>query len=169
MKTYGSEPDVDDGAIEIGIAEYAVTPNGDELSTFGLGSCVAVALHDPGSGVSGLAHVMLPRAQADDGGEDLGKFADTAVKAMLSEMAELGADRDGVRAKVVGGSEMFDFSGIAEGVGRRNVEAVERELESRGIPIEAEDVGGDHGRSVRFDGATGTLMMKTAEDGETEL
>jgi chemotaxis protein CheD len=169
MKTYGSEADVDDGAIEIGIAEYAVTPNGAELSTFGLGSCVAVALHDPDSGVSALAHVMLPRKGGSDDGDSPGKFADTAVKAMLSEMAEQGADRGNVRAKVVGGSEMFDFSGIAEGVGRRNVEAVERELESHDIPIEAEDVGGDHGRSVRFDGETGTLVLKTAEDGETEI
>jgi chemotaxis protein CheD len=169
MKTYGTEASVDDGAIEIGIAEYAVTPNGAELSTFGLGSCVAVALYEPDSGVSALAHVMLPRQGGNDDSESLGKFADTAVKAMLSEMAELGADRGEVRAKVVGGSEMFDFSGIAEGVGRRNVEAVKRELDSQDIPIEAEDVGGDHGRSVRFDGATGTLVLKTAEDGETEL
>ena len=169
MKTYGSEPNVHDGAIEIGIAEYAVTPNGDQLSTFGLGSCVAVALYEPESGVSALAHVMLPRAQGSDDGEDVGKFADTAVKAMLTEMADLGADRDEIRAKVVGGSEMFDFSGIAEGVGRRNVEAVKRELDARSIPIEAEDVGGDHGRSVEFDGSTGTLKLKTAEDGVTEL
>jgi chemotaxis protein CheD len=169
MKTYGSEADVEDGAIEIGIAEYAVTPNGAELSTFGLGSCVAVALYDPDSGVSGLAHVMLPRKGGADDSDAIGKFADTAVKAMLAEMAEYGADRDNVRAKVVGGSEMFDFSGIAEGVGRRNVEAVERELDSHDVPIEAEDVGGDHGRSVRFDGDTGTLVLKTAEDGETEL
>jgi chemotaxis protein CheD len=169
MKTYGTEPSVDDAAIEIGIAEYAVTPNGDELSTFGLGSCVAVALHEPASSISALAHVMLPRNQGNRDGDSLGKFADTAVKAMLKEMEEKGADRSEVRAKVVGGSEMFDFSGIAEGVGRRNVESVKRELQTQDIPIEAEDVGGDHGRSVRFDGATGTLLLKTAEDGETEL
>ena len=168
MKTYGSEPSVDDGAIEIGIAEYAVTPNGDQLSTFGLGSCVAVALYEPASGISALAHVMLPEAQGDED-EDDGKFADTAVKAMLTEMDELGANGDNIRAKVVGGSEMFDFSGIAEGVGRRNVEAVKRELDSHAIPIEAEDVGGDHGRSVEFDGSTGTLSLKTAEDGVRDI
>lgn len=169
MKTYGSEPDVDDGAIEIGIAEYAVTPNGDRLSTYGLGSCVAIAMYDLESEVSGLAHVMLPRIRANDDGENAGKFADTAVEAMLGEMVDYGADRGAMRAKVVGGSEMFDFSGIAEGVGRRNVEAVKRELDSRDIPIEAEDVGGDHGRSVEFHGTTGTLELKTAEDGVTEL
>jgi chemotaxis protein CheD len=54
---------VDDGAIEIGIAEYAVTPSGEELSTFGLGSCVAVALYEPDSGVSALAHVYYTRTE----------------------------------------------------------------------------------------------------------
>jgi len=168
MKTSGTDSSVDDGAIEIGIAEYAVSTNGEALSTFGLGSCVAVGLYEPGSGVSALAHVMLPRKGANGDGDPLGKYADTAVKAMLKEMAEAGADRGNVRAKVVGGSEMFDFSGIAEGVGRRNVEAVKRELDAQGIPIEAEDVGGDHGRSVTFDGS-GALVLKTAVDGETEL
>jgi len=169
MKRYGTDPTEDDDGIEIGIAEYAVTTNGTQLSTFGLGSCVAVALYEPSSGVSALAHVMLPRAQSGDQIEEAGKFADTAVEAMLAEMVERGADRDEIRAKIVGGSEMFDFSGIAEGVGRRNIEAVERELEALDVPIEAEDVGGDHGRSVEFDGETGTLALKTAEDGVTEL
>jgi chemotaxis protein CheD len=154
--------------IEIGIAEYAVTDNGSELSTYGLGSCVAIALFDVENEISGLAHVMLPRSDAAEG-EAPGKFADTAVRAMLTEMEELGATKAHVRAKVVGGSEMFDFTGIAEGVGRRNVEAAKKTLKAAGIPIDAEDVGGDHGRSVTFDGETGTLTMKTADDGIEEL
>jgi len=170
MKTYGTEAGTDDGgSLEVGIAEYAVTGNGVKLSTFGLGSCVAIALWEPESGISGLAHIMLPRAQGTGDVDDIGKFADTAIKAMIKEMEGHGADREDLRAKVVGGSEMFDFSGIAEGVGRRNVEAAKRELDRHGVPIEAEDVGGDYGRSVTFHGESGLIELKTAADGITEL
>ena len=171
MKTYGSQPEEGDGGdVEIGIAEYAVTANGVKLSTFGLGSCVAVAIHDGEAGVSGLAHVMLPSdARSGDSVEDVGKYADTAIKAMVAEMEEAGANRESMEAKIAGGSEMFDFSGIAEGVGRRNVEATRNELEALGIPIEAADVGGDYGRSIEFDGETGALKLKTADEDKTEL
>lgn len=171
MKTYGSQPEEGErGEVEIGIAEYAVTENGAKLSTFGLGSCVAVAIHDGEAGVSGLAHVMLPSdARSEDSVEDVGKYADTAIKAMVAEMEEQGADRGHMVAKIAGGSEMFDFSGIAEGVGRRNVEATRRELEALEIPIEAADVGGDYGRSIELDSETGGLKMKTADEDETEL
>jgi chemotaxis protein CheD len=169
MKTYGTESGQSETAtVEVGIAEYAVSGNGDELSTFGLGSCVAVAIHDAEAGVSGLAHVMLPSSENAEG-ESAGKFADTAVGAMVREMEELGAEPKRMRAKLVGGSEMFDFTGIAEGVGKRNVEASRRALKSKGIPVEAEDVGGDHGRSVRLDGSSGVVTLKTADNHRTEL
>ena len=168
-QTQGAESDEPAPAtIEVGIAEYAVTGNGEALSTYGLGSCVAVGLFDVENGVSGLAHVMLPSADTAKGDEP-GKFADTAIRSMVAEMEGLGARKAHIRAKVVGGSEMFDFTGIAEGVGRRNVKAAKRELKQLGIPIDAEDVGGDHGRSVTFDGSTGTLTLKTADDGETDI
>lgn len=154
--------------VEVGIAEYAVSANGDRLSTYGLGSCVAVALHDAETGISGLAHVMLPDSDAAKGDEP-GKFADTAIRSMVADMRERGAKKAHIRAKVIGGSEMFEFTGIAEGVGRRNVEAIRRELKRLGIPIDAEDVGGDHGRSVVFHGATGRLSLRTADGEETEL
>lgn len=157
-----------DDPIDVGIAEYAVSDNGKSLSTYGLGSCVAVALYDTDNGVSGLAHVMLPNSHGNPGDEP-GKFADTAVTAMLAEMRDQGATPANVRAKILGGSEMFEFTGIAEGVGQRNVQAVRDTLETFGIPIDAEDVGGDHGRTVILDGVTGTITLKTASDEVTEL
>ncbi len=169
MRTYGADSDpADRTSVEVGIAEYAVTDDGEELSTYGLGSCVAVVLYDEETGVGGLAHVMLPTAGSADG-ESPGKFADTAVAAMVREMEDRGADVEDMYAKLAGGSEMFEFTGIAQGVGQRNVEAAREALEAKGIPIEAEDVGGEHGRSVRLDGETGDVELKTADSEHEEL
>ena len=32
------------------------------LTTFGLGSCIALILYDPSTSIGGLAHIMLPNA-----------------------------------------------------------------------------------------------------------
>lgn len=46
--------------IAVGMGEVAIGFPGDTLASLGLGSCVAVILHDPVARVAGLAHVMLP-------------------------------------------------------------------------------------------------------------
>ena len=45
--------------IRVKVADYAVAADG-VIATIGLGSCVAIVLHDPTARVGGLAHVLLP-------------------------------------------------------------------------------------------------------------
>jgi len=172
MRTYGSEPGTPTTEpVQVGISEFVVSDQGLTLKAYGLGSCVAVALFDPDATVGALAHVMLPNGDENDS-VDLkpGKFADTAIRAMLRRMVEEGADYTSVEAKIAGGSDMFQFESFGDGVGRRNVQAAKDELEKLGVPIVAEDVGGGRGRTVEFDTATGVLTIRTAsDDGVEEL
>ena len=46
--------------IKVGMADYKVGSNPDALISYGLGSCVGIALFDPVSKVGGLSHIMLP-------------------------------------------------------------------------------------------------------------
>jgi chemotaxis protein CheD len=135
--------------IRIRVAECAVAGTGI-LSTIGLGSCVAIALYDASARVGGLAHILLPDRSTAKVATNLAKFPDTAVPLMLAQMQRLGASRSRVRAKIVGGASMFEGTlepGTAS-IGQRNVEATRQVLTGAGILVEAEDVGGDHGRSV---------------------
>ncbi|XGI83122.1 chemotaxis protein CheD [Halorutilales archaeon Cl-col2-1] len=155
-----SSETTDTSTAKVGIADYTVTDSGDLLTTNGLGSCVGVAVRSNDGSVSGLAHVMLPSSEeVDDDNE--AKFADTAIEAMVDEMRQKGASIGDMTAKIAGGSSMFDFSGD-ESIGERNVAAVRRKLDSLGIPIESQDVGGDSGRSIEFDPETGCLTIKNA-------
>ncbi|ELY47704.1 chemotaxis protein CheD [Natronorubrum bangense] len=173
MKTYGSEP----GAptpVQVGISELVVSEGDDTLKSYGLGSCLAIALYDPDREIGGLAHVMLPDGDAAENSDRKpGKYADTAIRALLRRMVEQGANYTAVEAKIAGGSDMFEFESFGEGVGQRNITAAKAELEKLGVPLIAEDVGGDHGRTVEFTPGTGTLIIKTAdksvEHGVTEL
>ncbi|PSP28208.1 chemotaxis protein CheD [Halobacteriales archaeon QH_2_65_14] len=147
--------------VKVGIAEYEVTTESVALTTSGLGSCVGVALYDGETAAAGLVHVMLPVADEMDDGR-AAKFADTGTELLIAEMEKRGANRRDIEAKIAGGSDMLDFSEGGSGIGDRNVEQVKETLDDHGIPIVAEDIGGDHGRSVRLDASTGDLHVKSA-------
>ena len=67
------------------VADYAVASGDAVISTIGLGSCVAIVLHDPVARVGGLAHVLLPsEAMSRDTG-NRAKFPGTAVPLLVCE------------------------------------------------------------------------------------
>lgn len=150
----------------VGIAEYAVSAEGVPLVTSGLGSCIGLALFDPATDVAGLAHLMLPAAPAVGTGGPA-KFADAGTDRLVEEMAAAGANPARLVAKLAGGSDMLSIAGT--GIGRRNAAAVRETLGEHGIPIVAEDVGGDRGRSLRLEPATGDLVVRSATDGARRL
>ncbi len=161
-----AEPDPE--RIKVGIAEYDVTTDGAVLTTSGLGSCIGLALYDTATGAAGLVHVMLPSAdEVED--SNAAKFADTGTELLVDELVDLGADTANMEAKIAGGSDMLDFSESGDGIGVRNAEKVRDTLAAHDVPIVGEDVGGDHGRSLRFEAATGDLIVKSANSGATTL
>lgn len=146
--------------VRVGVAELDVTSAG-VLTTSGLGSCLGIALYDETTGVAGLAHLMLPSAGESTDGTPA-KFVDTGIPALLSAMAARGADTDAVTAKLAGGSDMYSFAGDDPPIGQRNVEAARATLDRLDVPVVAENVGGNHGRSLRFDAANGELLVRNA-------
>jgi chemotaxis protein CheD len=125
-----------------------------------LGSCVGIILRDPERRVSGLAHIMLPARQRDDRME--GKYADTAIPALLRRLLKSGGRQSSLQALLIGGAQMFPMGNEKlASIGDQNVRASRRILKESRIPIVFEDTGGTSGRSVLFDNATGQVSVKT--------
>ena len=169
-----------DDLVNVGVAEYYVTHNSHVLACFGLGSCVGVALYDGRKKIGGLAHIMLPNSKAITKRGNPGKYADTAIQNMVEKMEKLGSKRRDMRAKAVGGACMFSIPGainprnvpgpaLGMQIGDRNVEAVKVVLKELGIPLMAEDTGGGHGRTMRFDISNGTVTVNSIKHGVMEL
>lgn len=167
-------------SLNVGVAELKVSGNSDHLVSFGLGSCVAVAIFDPGAKVGGLAHVMLPESRGKKPEAMPGKFADTAIPSLVEKLTALGARQKRLRCKIAGGAQMFEIPGAKskEGVyacgpyahiGERNVEAVKHALEEMNIPVVSEDTGGRHGRTVDFDTFSGSLEVSSIFHGRNVL
>jgi chemotaxis protein CheD len=148
----------------VGISDRNVSRAPGAIVTYALGSCVGVALYDEVAKIGGLAHIMLPDSNMIAGGQsNRMKFADTGVADLVAEMRALGARPDRIRAKIVGGANMFRISdgSLIGSIGERNVNEVKKTLGRLGIPIIAEDVGKDYGRTVFFDLVTGNVRVQS--------
>ena len=146
----------------VAIGEYAVTAAGCELVTYGLGSCLGVALFDAAAGVAGLAHIKRPNASGQQTSDDA-VFADTGIRALYNEMQSQGATRRNTVAKLVGGIDTGNRTSlVCTGIGERNIEQADATLAALGIMVVDRDVGGDTVRSVFLDGGSGVLTIETA-------
>jgi len=158
--------------VKVGIADMNIVKGADHIRTSGLGSCVGVVVYDQSREIAGLAHVMLPDSSlAKAGSMNIAKYADTAVRELVNRLIKVGAKQVGLKAKIAGGAQMFQFANSNDlmRIGPRNVEAVKKELSALNISIVAEDVGGNSGRTIEFDPKTGILNIRTVNKGVREL
>lgn len=152
-------------AVVLGLSEWHVADEAEAVLTcLGLGSCVALCLHDVVSGVGGMAHMVLPDSALGRGGQGSAKFVDAAVPLLVAQMLEAGASRTGLTADLVGGARMLSGPGFkgTEHIGARNAEAALGALHGLNLRVRVEETGGTHGRTVRLHVGTGELQVSSA-------
>jgi chemotaxis protein CheD len=143
--------------VRMGEMVISATPT-DELMAMGLGSCIGLAIVDRTAGVAGLAHIVLPESHP---GGDRGKFADTAVPALVEGMRRAGAVVRRMEAAIAGGARMFDMSGGLD-IGARNEQAVRAALAKAKVVLRATETGGNQGRTVRISVGNGVVSVRAA-------
>jgi chemotaxis protein CheD len=157
--------------IVVGVADCQVSNNPDGvLATFALGSCIAIAIHDPVAGIGGLLHFMLPESSIDRGKAQANPFmfADTGIPLLFRGSFERGADRKRLVVHMAGGAQMVDDGGVFN-IGKRNYLAAKKLLWKNGIMIQGEAVGGSTSRTVRLEVSSGRFWMREGGTGEREL
>jgi chemotaxis protein CheD len=153
----------------VGIAELRIARAPQRLKAYGLGSCLAIALYDPQLGLGGLVHSLLPQRRGTDPQDRPPKFVDAAIRLMAAELCRAGADPARLQAKCAGGANMFeeDYLSLMQSIGARNALSARETLRELGIPLVAAEVGGNRGRTVTFDLATGRLLVYCAREDRT--
>lgn len=149
--------------VRVGIADHSIVSFPDRVITMGLGSCIGIALYDKEKKIAGLVHIMLPYSTQFKNIVNPMKYADIGIPGLLSEMLDNGCIKKNIVAKIAGGASMFNFPDkkIISDVGKRNSTAVVETLNSLGIPIIAEDVGGNKGRTMIVETEDGTVLIKS--------
>lgn len=156
---------------KVSIGEFRLAGPAERLIIHGLGSCVALLLHEPRVGVSALGHFLLPSPPSDNAPGIPGRFVATAVPAMVEALRDRGGDPARLLAKVAGAAQMFQYERASEreGVGARNLQATREALEGLGIPIVGEDTGGSYGRTVTVEGGSGRMEVRAVRVEERVL
>lgn len=125
-----------------------------------VGSCMAVCLWDPTSGVGGLLHFLWPdskldpeRAQAEPA-----CYADTGVRMLFEQAGLMGAAKGRCKVRVVGGAEIADRE-QADRWAKRNLLAVRSVLWRAGVFLDGEEVGGTKARRATLSVSNGELFV----------
>jgi chemotaxis protein CheD len=149
--------------IIVKVADWAAERGDSVLVTMGLGSCVAIMLHDPQARAGAMAHVLLPSRSLARDVSNLAKFPETAVPLLVERLRGMGAEPRRLVAKLAGGASMFSqlmTPGTIQ-MGERNVVASRNALRAAGIPVVREAVGGERGRTIRFHVGDGRVEIRS--------
>jgi chemotaxis protein CheD len=137
--------------IKVGLGILVATDErGKGLSALGLGSCIGVAAYDPVAKVAGMVHVMLPDSAVASAPGPAGKYADTAIPALLDAMRRFGAEPRRLVVKIAGGAQMFASGAGNLNIGARNAVAVRAALAKVGLKVAAAETGGTFGRTLEL-------------------
>ena len=151
----------------VGIADMMVSADpAAEIITYSLGSCLGITVYDPVRQVGGLLHVMLPTAanvlHAGQAASNPLMYVDTGVPKFLNALLRQGADKGRLEIKVCGGAHLQFLIDADPGfrVGEHNYQAFRRLLSQNGLNLKAEDVGGDHPRTMSLAIDSGDVFIR---------
>ncbi len=142
----------------------------DLLITYSLGSCIAVIIFDPLASVGGMLHYMLPESSLDPekAKKNPSMFADTGITRLFKNSYQMGAKKENIVVKSVGGAQMLDPNGIFN-IGKRNYLAMRKIFWKNNVAIAAEHVGGEVNHTVRLEMDSGRVIVKVGTGSEIEI
>lgn len=146
----------------VGISDAKVSVDRDAvLTTFSLGSCIAVTLYDPVRMVAGMLHFQLPTSTMDvqRAKQNPLMFADTGFAHLLAEVTRHGGEKKRLKVRMAGAAQMLNDTNLFD-IGRRNHAAMRKILWQHGLFIDAEHIGGNAPRTMYLAVADGSVKIK---------
>lgn len=137
----------------------------DEMVSTVLGSCVSACIFDPRRRIGGMNHFMLPEASGSGGPRDdwslvvgrAARYGNDAMEQLINAILRAGGQRADLEVKIFGGgrvlSQMTD-------VGSRNIDFVQRYIETEGLRLTASDLGDVYPRQVQFFPTSGRVRVR---------
>ncbi len=155
--------------VSLSPAEYYASSESVTISTL-LGSCVAACLFDPARRIVGMNHFLLGNRRyarsIPVSASDAGRYGVHAMELLINEMMRLGANRRNLRAKAFGGAVLMSSTSEAGNffcVGEVNARFIREFLAAEGIPLLAEDLGGEQGRVIHFANGDYEVLVRKIE------
>lgn len=125
-----------------------------------LGSGMSVCLFDSDSRLGGMNHYEMPRAEEKVNAT--AHYGNVAMETLLKMMQRAGVGISRLQAQVFGGAFNSRFSN--HDIGLENYRTAREILEDNRIKVIAFDVGGQQGRELYFNAATGGCFVRTVSE-----
>ena len=148
--------------VVVGVGDMGASNNPSiTLSTYALGSCVAVIVYDPVVRAGGLLHLMLPDSSIspDKAVSQPAMFADTGIPLLFKALAGLKANPMYYRIFLAGGASVLCGNDNFK-IGERNIQATGAILARMRLSARYTALGGTSNRTVHLNVATGAITMK---------
>jgi len=130
----------------------------DEMITTVLGSCISACIRDPGSGIGGMNHFMLPASKNMDITDgSAARYGNFAMEKLINEILKNGGQRKNLEVKLFGGGQVL--ANMTD-IGKRNIDFALEYLQLEGLNLVAEDLGDRYPRKVQFCPFSGATRMK---------
>lgn len=155
--------------VVVGVGDMGVSNNVQiTLSTYALGSCVAVVVYDPIAKVGGLLHLMLPDSSISPGKASTqpAMFADTGMPLLFRSLSGLKVDFPRLRIFLAGGANVLCDADTFR-IGERNIRATSDYLAKNGLIVRHSSLGGSINRTVHLNVGTGDVTLKTPDGNDT--
>lgn len=144
--------------IRVAIADLGVGAAKDQLFTV-VGSCIAIMLYDKVKRIGGMVHIMLGYSKGRT--DNICKYADTGIPMLVQSMVANGAARYRIQGAKIAGGAVLLAKQDEHNIAKENFEATHLVLKNLGIKVIASDCGGDFGRRISFDLATGRVEVES--------
>jgi len=133
-----------------------------KFSVNSLGSGIVSILKDVSNKIYAFSHSGFPNSSASKQGYHLvspHSFIDTSVKSLLNTMLYHGAEKNNIKAIIIGGARLFNEFDLTF---QENIDSIKKELMKYSILTEFEDLGGLSEREVKYDVIKNSLYVKKA-------
>jgi chemotaxis protein CheD len=140
------------------IGEFVASATPLLLQTL-LGSCLAVCLRDPVTGIGGMNHILLP---GRSNGDRPARYGVNAMELLINAIMKQGGERRRLVAKVFGAANVLAAL-QSPTVGEMNAAFVRDFLATEKIAIVAQRLGGTHAVQVHFNTNTGKTIVHSVD------
>ena len=148
-------------------AEFCLVREPSVIRTV-LGSCVTVTMLCRRLGIAAACHPVLPACREADtcrteNCSQKNKYVECVIPEMLHRIQTLGGKTEEVEIKLFGGANMFSRNTREREVlqvGSKNVNMARQILHELDLEPKSFDVGGNLGRKIYFDTASGDVWVK---------
>jgi len=142
------------------LGEYYVSRHDEILMTV-VGSCVTACILDSVSGIGGMNHFMLPHISRDKWENTrvsaANRYGSFAMEHLINDILKHGGRRENLEIKLFGGGRIM--RNMAN-IGQKNIEFVKKYIQTEGLTLLAEDLGGIYPRKILYYPANGRVRVK---------